>query len=166
MSKFHLRIKELRISRKLSQQELADCLKISKSSINMYERGEREPGLNLLEAIADFFNVDMDYLLGKSDNPQKYISNPANTVTLTTDEKTLVDTYRSFNDDGKERLLDIVSDMAQLDRYNKNTMNDKTISIYRAARSQDNAEHEIIKDGKSTIDKLSQIPPVTDKEDF
>ena len=54
MSKFHLRIKELRISRKLSQQELADCLKISKSSINMYERGEREPGLDLLEAIADF----------------------------------------------------------------------------------------------------------------
>ena len=44
MSKFHLRIRELRISRKLSQQELADILKISKSSINMYERGEREPG--------------------------------------------------------------------------------------------------------------------------
>ena len=43
---------------------------------------------------------------------------------------------------------------------------EKTIPIYRVARSQDNAEHEIIKDGKSTIDKLSQIPPVTDKEDF
>lgn len=43
---------------------------------------------------------------------------------------------------------------------------DKAMAIYRAARSQDNAEHEIIKDGKETIDKLSQIPPVTDKEDF
>ena len=64
MSKFHLRLRELRNSRKMSQQELADCLKISKSSINMYERGEREPGLDMLEAIADFFNVDLDYLTG------------------------------------------------------------------------------------------------------
>ena len=38
----------------------------------MYERGEREPGLETLEVIADFFNVDMDYLLGKSDIPNKY----------------------------------------------------------------------------------------------
>lgn len=72
MSKFHLRIRELRNSRKLSQQELADYLRISKSSINMYERGEREPSLDTLEAIADFFNVNMDYLTGKNDNPQYY----------------------------------------------------------------------------------------------
>ena len=37
----------------------------------MYERGEREPGLEMLEAIADFFNVDMDFLLGKSNIPNK-----------------------------------------------------------------------------------------------
>ena len=119
MSRFHLRIRELRISRKLSQQELADALKMSKSSINMYERGEREPGLDLLEAIADFFNVDMDYLMGKSDNPQKYLYNGANGVTLTADEETLLDMYRGFNDEGKEKLLDTASDMAQLDRYKK-----------------------------------------------
>ncbi|MGN0620003.1 MAG: LexA family protein [Ruminiclostridium sp.] len=66
MSKFSERLKELRTSRKLSQQELADKLGTSKSSVNMYERGEREPGLEMLETIADFFNVDMDYLHGKS----------------------------------------------------------------------------------------------------
>ena len=37
----------------------------------MYERGEREPGLEMLEAIADFFNVDMDFLLGKSNIQNK-----------------------------------------------------------------------------------------------
>ena len=37
----------------------------------MYERGEREPGLEMLELIADMFNVDMDYLLGKSDCPNR-----------------------------------------------------------------------------------------------
>lgn len=37
----------------------------------MYERGDREPGLEMLESIADYFNVDLDYLLGKTDVPLK-----------------------------------------------------------------------------------------------
>ncbi len=81
MPKFHERLKLLRMEKDLSQQVLADQISLclggskscSKSSINMYERGEREPGLELLEAFADFFNVDMDYLLGKSDIPNKLL---------------------------------------------------------------------------------------------
>lgn len=67
MAKFNERLRELRNSRGLSQQLFADKIGLSKSSINMYERGEREPGIDTLEAIADFFNVDLDYLTGKSD---------------------------------------------------------------------------------------------------
>ena len=40
----------------------------------MYERGEREPGLDTLEAIADFFNVDMDYLTGKTTEIKRFDS--------------------------------------------------------------------------------------------
>ena len=50
---------------------------------------------------------------------KEYISSIDNGVTLTDDEKTLLDTYRGFNDEGKEKLLDTASDMAQLDRYKK-----------------------------------------------
>lgn len=72
MPKFSDRLRQLRTERGISQQALANSLgDISKSSINMYERGEREPGLEMLEAIADFFNVDMDFLLGKSNIPNK-----------------------------------------------------------------------------------------------
>ena len=67
MAKFHERLKALRTGKDLSQAEFGRIIKVSKSSINMYERGEREPGLETLERIADYFNVDMDYLLGKSD---------------------------------------------------------------------------------------------------
>lgn len=74
MSKFSERFRELRSSRKLSQQGLADKLGTSKSSVNMYERGEREPSLEMLECIADFFNVDMDYLLGKSQIANQVLS--------------------------------------------------------------------------------------------
>lgn len=71
MAKFSDRFKLLRAEHDLSQQNLADQLGLSKSSVNMYERGEREPGIETLETIADYFNVDMDYLLGKSDIPNK-----------------------------------------------------------------------------------------------
>ena len=70
MSGFSTRFHDLRAEHKLTQQALADRLGISKSSVNMYERGEREPGIPALEAIADLFNVDMNYLLGKSDIPR------------------------------------------------------------------------------------------------
>lgn len=71
MAKFNERLKLLRNDAGLSQQEFAKRMGVSKSSINMYERGEREPGLETLEAIADYFNVDMDYLLGKSEYKNK-----------------------------------------------------------------------------------------------
>ena len=60
------RIKKLRTDKGLSLRELADICETSKSAISMYERGERRPKYETLEAIADAFNVDMDYLLGKS----------------------------------------------------------------------------------------------------
>lgn len=67
MTVFSSRLKELRASKGISQQKLADCLETSKSSVNMYERGEREPGFEMVMKIAYFFDVDTDYLFGKSD---------------------------------------------------------------------------------------------------
>lgn len=73
MAKLSQRLKSLRHEAGLSQQELATQLKcVSKSSINMYERGEREPGLETTEAIADFFNVDLDYLYGRTEIKNRY----------------------------------------------------------------------------------------------
>lgn len=59
--------KKLRRDRGLSQSELAGRLGISKSAVNMYERGERRPDLEMIKRIADFFNVDLNYLLGFTD---------------------------------------------------------------------------------------------------
>ena len=81
MPKFNERLKSLRTSSGLSQKAFADKIEMSKSSINMYERGEREPSLETLEAIADFFNVDMDYLLGKSVIKNRFMYSFQNNVT-------------------------------------------------------------------------------------
>ncbi len=64
MSHFSKRLKELRTKHGYTQPELAAKIGVSKSSVNMYERGEREPGFEVMEAIADTFNVNMDYLYG------------------------------------------------------------------------------------------------------
>ena len=71
MAKFCDRLRFLRNSKDLTQLELSKFLNISKSSINKYESGEREPSFKLMETIADFFNVDLDYLVGTSDLPNK-----------------------------------------------------------------------------------------------
>ncbi len=66
MGSFASNIKQLRIKRGITQEQLAALLKVSRSTIGMYETGSREPDFETCEAIADIFNVDMDYLMGRS----------------------------------------------------------------------------------------------------
>lgn len=73
------RLKSLRASRHLSQRELADQAGVARSTIAMLESGAREPRTEHLEALADFFNVDVDYLLGRSEkttilDPEQYFA--------------------------------------------------------------------------------------------
>ena len=66
MGDFQNVFKQLRLASGYTQQEMAEKLGISRSTIGMYETGAREPDFETLEAIADFFNVDIDYLLGRT----------------------------------------------------------------------------------------------------
>lgn len=67
MGNFHNVFKQLRIASGLTQAEFSKRIGISRSTIGMYETGAREPDFETLEKIADFFNVDIDYLLGRTD---------------------------------------------------------------------------------------------------
>ena len=70
---FKTRLKQLRKERNINQRELSEYLKVAPSTISMYENGQREPNFEVLEVLADFFNVDMNYLLGKTDKTTKLI---------------------------------------------------------------------------------------------
>ena len=74
--KFAKKLRQLRQEQGLSQSALAEKVGLSKSSINMYERGEREPGFEIARKIADFFGVDTEYLLGFSPyrNKEEWLS--------------------------------------------------------------------------------------------
>ena len=62
------RLKKLRKDRKISQLKLALDLNMNQNSISRYENGEREADYETLIKIADYFDVSLDYLLGRNDN--------------------------------------------------------------------------------------------------
>lgn len=64
-----MRLKELRKEKGISQLKLAMDLNMNQNSISRYESGVREADYKTLIAIAEYFDVSIDYLLERTDNP-------------------------------------------------------------------------------------------------
>lgn len=109
--------KNLRQSRHMTQEELASALNLSRSRVSMYEVGARSPDFEVLELIADYFNVDMDYLLGRSDKTTT-LQAPA-TTSLSREEDKLLSLFGNLNDSGKKMALSQVEVLTNMDQYRK-----------------------------------------------
>lgn len=100
-------IKELRknvineFGKKISQEDLAKALKVSRSTIAMWETDGSVPDIASLQALADFFNVSTDYLLGREDK-NSYSNKEKNE--LTPQEKEHLKNYRQLDADAKARI--------------------------------------------------------------
>ncbi|CAB1242374.1 Transcriptional regulator [Clostridiaceae bacterium BL-3] len=70
---FGEKLKKLRTDKNMTQQELAKILKISSSTIGMYEQNRRSPDIETLKKIAQHFNVSVDYLLDNTDTRESEI---------------------------------------------------------------------------------------------
>ena len=98
MVAFKERLKELRSSSNMTQEDLAAKMEVSKGTIGNYETGRRAPDPETLELIADIFNVDVDYLLGRT-----------NTLPVfNLEEKWIIDCYRETDDDIKTAIKTIL----------------------------------------------------------
>lgn len=158
---------KFRNEHKLSQREFAKQCGLSNGSISIIESGinpnTREPlipNLSTINQLAKGMNISIQSLIESAEDLPISLSVEFDSVSnITVDEKRLITDYRSLNETGKKKILDIVSDFTKIKEY-------KAASYYRVARSQDNTKPEIIEDTNGTIDKLKQILPVTDKEDF
>ena len=64
-----MRLKEIRKSKNISQVKLSMDLNMNQNTISRYETGEREPGIAELILIADYFDISVDYLLERTNNP-------------------------------------------------------------------------------------------------
>lgn len=98
---FKTRLRDLRLSRGLQQKELAAALNLDYKRYNHYETGRSEPDNHVLSVIADFFDVSIDYLLGRSDSPTPARDNLLKMAAQTDDPEELL------------ALLDIVNKKLQ-----------------------------------------------------
>ena len=65
-------LRRTRWAKRITQLKLAMDLNMAQNTISRYESGEREPGISELIRIADYFNISIDYLVERTDNPRIY----------------------------------------------------------------------------------------------
>ena len=92
-------LRMLRISRGMSQQQLADVIGTSQQSINKYENHNVEPDIATLIKIADHFETTVDFLVGHT------VENAAiKSPWLSPEEQYLIDSFRQLSKDEKESI--------------------------------------------------------------
>lgn len=113
MPEFKDRLKQMRQSAGLTQSELAEKLRVSTSTVSMYEVGSRKPSFEILEQLADFFNVDTDYLMGKASRSVYYLD--PETVKLAQElkdnpgQRTLFDASKDLSPDDIKVVMTVIN---------------------------------------------------------
>ena len=69
MESFPIRLKSLRESRRIYQREVAETLGVTTRAYQFHESGRSEPNIKTLIALADYYHVSIDYLVGRTDVP-------------------------------------------------------------------------------------------------
>lgn len=106
-----MNLKELREQNGISQTKLGNYLGVTRATICRYEANERMPDLETLKNIADYFGVTVDYLLGRTDNPQFTNTAPE---TVTGDEYDLLQNYRELDDEGKKMVSALAEKLCEM----------------------------------------------------
>ena len=99
-------LKTLRLSKNLSQQQLALRLDLSQQTIYKYENQITEPDIATLIKLADYFNTSVDYLIGNTDNPQR--PGAYNEENLTDAELQHLKMYRNLSDSIQSSLDNLI----------------------------------------------------------
>lgn len=115
-------LKKLRTTKNLSQNEMAEILDVSLSSYQKYERDKNciTPSLEVLMRIADFYNVSLDYLLGRETGEPETIDKLSHEFNMTALEKEILDNYLSLPKDMRGNLMEFLQKSVQ------NIMNDSS----------------------------------------
>jgi transcriptional regulator with XRE-family HTH domain len=97
------RLKELRKSKNLNQAELGKILGVGKTTISMYENGNSTPNDEIKLKIAEYFNVSLDYLLGKTNIKNYYSTDKEFTVALHSDKE-----YDDLPEEAKKEIENFI----------------------------------------------------------
>ena len=154
------RLYSLRKSNSLTQEAFAAALngrydlKINKSMVSKWENNIDTPSLNSAKYIVIFFDVSLDYLLGVSDDKNVVAvdaSAPADPLQLSEQEEHLVISFRSLNEEGREKVVEYVVDLAGMKKY-QGDIGEAYLNAVRIAEARKEREKkEVCAPAKYTI---------------
>lgn len=129
-----MRLKELRDEKKLSQEEVAKAIGTSQTNIGRWEKGLNEPSSGFVIKLANYFEVSIDYLLGREDDfgnitvtssPSSDLSASSPNVSLTPEEKELLTLFRSLPNIRRKTVMDSIRFMSESPETAENPRKEK-----------------------------------------
>ena len=121
MDTFKNRLKTLRLEKNLTQKALAEALSVTISTLSHWECGYQEPSFKDLISICDFFEVQIDYLLGRSDDFGNVTIKKESPSSITPEEQKLLNDFRSLPREERSQATAYVHYLAdQRGTHNKN----------------------------------------------
>lgn len=132
-----MKIKELRKAKGISQEQVANGLGVSVRAYQNYEYGQREPNIEMINKIANFYGVTTDYLLGRESEP---LGTPIDTfakdANLKELEKILITRYLELSDKQREAVLDFMRNAISEEEARKAAFGQSGIKyVMQAARN-------------------------------
>ena len=109
-----MKLKELRKTKGISQDEVANALGITLRTYQNYEYGQREPNIEMINKIADFFGVTTDYLLGREPQP-----NPLAMLNISVNDKKFIEIYSELPDTHKQIFIDTMIKLSEAGEQHK-----------------------------------------------
>ena len=109
------KIKDLRLEKNLKQKDVASAINIATNTLSQFENNKGRPSLEVLSLLADFFNVSLDYLVGREDDfgNVNVASNANNLITLSKDEHTLLEYFSQLGPFERDSILIQVQALAK-----------------------------------------------------
>lgn len=109
-----IRIKDLRKERNITQSDLAKILNVTQDSISLWEKNKRVPDTQYIIQLADYFEVSVDYLLGRSDDfGNVTVTTASSSAVLTPDEQELLELYKKLPKTRQKTVLDTIRFMSE-----------------------------------------------------
>lgn len=141
------KLKELRTNRKLTKKEVAEATGLTERQYIAYEYGERDVSTDTLIALADFYGVTTDYLLGRE--PPENAPNPLDALGLNSLDKAIVQAYIALKPAERTQLVELLTKIADgakpeitlIEPEKKRLPHSATIRELQEAASEDEAKN-------------------------
>lgn len=119
------RLRYLRERKCLKQEDIAQYLKVSRTSISKYESGDREPDIDTVKALARFYNVPVDFIFGLTDSP--YLSDKGSANSLENAGTFVAESPKITYEAGIEEFIKSADFLRLAKKIKENNLDIKTV---------------------------------------